>query len=132
MLYCTVNSADQTITTSLLLLLSASSHLHFHCSYDDEWDTYENDVTATTRGRGTAQAGQINIAIAPNDDSSVSGTVRATANQGSAVGGAFTLTNSGVEAYHGINVSAHTVQYGCLAWQRGVLHHVGFCLLTLG
>jgi hypothetical protein len=31
------------------------------CSYDDEWDTYENGVNATTRGRGPAEAGQINI-----------------------------------------------------------------------
>jgi hypothetical protein len=77
-----------------------------YCSYDDEFDTYENDVSATTRGRGTAQAGQINIAIAPNDDTSVSGNVKATAAQGSAVGGVFTLTNGGVESYQGINVSA--------------------------
>jgi hypothetical protein len=76
------------------------------CSYDDEFDTYENDVTATTRGRGPAEAGQINIAIAPNDDSSVSGSVKATAAQGAAVAGAFTLTNAANEAYQGINVSA--------------------------
>jgi hypothetical protein len=44
-------------------------------------------VAATTRGRGTAESGLVNIAIAPNDDASTLGDVRATANQGSAVAG---------------------------------------------
>jgi hypothetical protein len=94
----------------LTLFLALSCPYLCQCSYDDEWDTYENDVTATTRGRGPAEAGQINIAIAPNDDSAVSGTVKATAAQGAAVAGVFTLTNAAVEAYQGINVSAHNVE----------------------
>jgi hypothetical protein len=52
-----------------------------------ENDSPENDVAATTRGRGTAESGLVNVAIAPNDDASTLGDVRATANQGSAVAG---------------------------------------------
>lgn len=50
-------------------------------------------MAATTRGRGTAEAGLISVAIAPNDDASALGDIKATANQGSAVAGAFTITN---------------------------------------
>ncbi|KAF6264575.1 hypothetical protein COO60DRAFT_1457499 [Scenedesmus sp. NREL 46B-D3] len=88
--------------------------------YDDEYDTYENDVSATTRGRGAAEAGQVNIALAPNDDAAVSGTIRATAAQGAAVAGAFTLANAGVEAYQGVNVDARTAEYSAVAGNVGV------------
>jgi hypothetical protein len=109
----------QMLLLTLVLLLPFTA-----CSYDDEWDTYENDVTATTRGRGPAEAGQINIAISPNDDSAISGTVKATAAQGAAVAGALTLSNAAVEAYQGINVSAvSAVKLDLLTWL------LDFCLL---
>lgn len=79
--------------------------------YDQENDSPENDVAATTRGRGTAEAGLISIAIAPNDDASALGDVRATANQGSAVAGAFTETNAYQTAEQGVDVNARTSEY---------------------
>lgn len=79
--------------------------------YDQENDTPENDVAATTRGRGTAEAGLVTLAIAPNDDASALGDVRATANQGSAVAGAFTETNAYATAEQGVDVNARTSEY---------------------
>jgi len=88
--------------------------------YDEENDSPENDVAATVRGRGTAEAGQINIAIAPNDDASVLGDVKATANQGPAVAGAFTLTNSYQTSEQGVDVNARTSEYDAIAGNVGV------------
>jgi hypothetical protein len=88
--------------------------------YDVENDSPENDVAATVRGRGSAQAGQINIAIAPNDDASVLGDVKATANQGPAVAGAFTLTNSYQTSEQGVDVNARTSEYDAIAGNVGV------------
>ncbi|KAF8060350.1 hypothetical protein HT031_004886 [Scenedesmus sp. PABB004] len=88
--------------------------------YDQENDSPENDVAATTRGRGTAEAGQINIALAPNDDAESLGDVKATANQGSAVAGAFTLTNAYGTAEQGVDVNARTSEYQAIAGNVGV------------
>jgi hypothetical protein len=79
--------------------------------YDQENDSPENDVAATTRGRGTAEAGLVSLSIAPNDSAEVLGDVRATANQGSAVGGAFSLTNSFETSEQGVDVNARTSEY---------------------
>jgi len=88
--------------------------------YDQENDSPENDVAATTRGRGTAEAGLVSIAISPNDDASALGDVRATANQGSAVAGAFTETNAYQTAEQGIDVNARTSEYQAIAGNVGV------------
>jgi hypothetical protein len=88
--------------------------------YDVENDSPENDVAATVRGRGTAEAGQINIAIAPNDDAAVLGDVKATANQGSAVAGAFTLSNAYATSEQGVDVNARTSEYNAVAGNVGV------------
>jgi hypothetical protein len=79
--------------------------------YDDENDTPENDVAATTRGRGTAEAGLVSIAVGPNDSAEVLGDVKATANQGSAVAGAFSETNSYETSEQGVDVNARTSEY---------------------
>ena len=79
--------------------------------YDQENDTPENDVAATTRGRGTAEAGLVSIAIAPNDSAEALGDIKATANQGSAVAGAFTETNAYETAEQGVDVNARTSEY---------------------
>jgi hypothetical protein len=79
--------------------------------YDQENDSPENDVAATTRGRGTAEAGLVSIAISPNDAAQVLGDVRATANQGSAAAGAFSLSNSHEIAEMGVDVNARTSEY---------------------
>lgn len=88
--------------------------------YDQENDTPENDVAATTRGRGTAEAGLISIAIAPNDDAEALGDVKATANQGAAVAGAFTETNAYQTAEQGVDVNARTSEYDAVAGNIGV------------
>lgn len=87
--------------------------------YDQENDSPENDVAATTRGRGTAEAGLVSIAIAPNDSALTLGDVRATANQGSAVAGAFTETNAYETAEQGVDVNARTSEYDA-GERRGV------------
>jgi hypothetical protein len=79
--------------------------------YDQENDSPENDVAATTRGRGTAEAGLVSLSIAPNDSAEVLGDVRATANQGSAVAGAFSLANSFETSEQGVDVNARTSEY---------------------
>jgi len=82
-------------------------------------DNYDNDVAATTRGRGAAQAGQINIAVAPNSGAAV-GDVKAIAVQGPATAGAFTLTNGQEEVYQGTTVDARTAEYDAVAVNVGV------------
>lgn len=88
--------------------------------YDQENDSPENDVAATTRGRGTAEAGLVSLAIAPNDSAEVLGDVRATANQGAAVAGAFSLTNSFETSEQGVDVNARTSEYDAVAVNVGV------------
>ncbi|WIA23801.1 hypothetical protein OEZ85_013477 [Tetradesmus obliquus] len=83
--------------------------------YDQENDSPENDVAATTRGRGTAEAGLISVAIAPNDDASALGDIKATANQGSAVAGAFTITNGYATSEQGVDVNSRTSEYQAIA-----------------
>lgn len=88
--------------------------------YDQENDSPENDVAATTRGRGTAEAGLISVAIAPNDDASALGDIKATANQGSAVAGAFTITNGYATSEQGVDVNSRTSEYQAIAGNVGV------------
>lgn len=79
--------------------------------YDQENDSPENDVAATTRGRGTAEAGLVSLAVSPNDAAEILGDVRATANQGSAVAGAFSNVNAYETAEMGVDVNARTSEY---------------------
>jgi len=88
--------------------------------YDQENDSPENDVAATTRGRGTAEAGLLSLAIAPNDDSEILGDVRATANQGSAVAGAASIANSYGTSEQGVDVNARTSEYQAIAANVGL------------
>eukprot|EP00775_Hariotina_reticulata_P003102 gene3102-3381_t len=98
-----------------------AGYLNIQKSYGGkENDSPENDVAATVRGRGAAEAGQINIAIAPNDDAEVLGDIKATSNQGPAVSGAFSLTNSYQTSEQGVDVNSRTSEYDAIAGNVGV------------
>eukprot|EP00775_Hariotina_reticulata_P002157 gene2157-2475_t len=88
--------------------------------YWDELSDPGNAVVASNIGRGPAQAGQINIAISPNQDAKVGGVVAATAVQGSATAGAFTLNNAQAEAETEQQVTAVTAEYTATAGNVGV------------
>lgn len=92
--------------------------------YDQENDSPENDVAATTRGRGAAQAGLISMAIAPNDDAEILGDIKATANQGSAVSGAFSMANAYQTAEQGVDVNSRTSEYDAGATRSCFHSHV--------
>lgn len=94
--------------------------------YTEQGDVYEGDyweelsnpgnaVVATNYGRGTSQAGQMNIAFAPNRDVRIGGTVAATALQGSATAGAFDLGNAYGEVEIDQDVTAVTSEYTATA-----------------
>eukprot|EP00775_Hariotina_reticulata_P003999 gene3999-4249_t len=93
--------------------------------YDDEYDIYNNDVLSTVRGQGSAQAGQVNIAVAPNADAFASGDVRATAAKGPAVAGAFSLANAQREAFQSVTVATMTSQGDSVAGNVGVAQAAG-------
>jgi hypothetical protein len=93
--------------------------------YDTEYDIYNNDVVSTVRGRGSAQAGQVNIAVAPNADAFTSGDVKATAAKGPAVAGAFSLANAHREAYQSVTVATATSAGDSVAGNLGVAQAAG-------
>jgi hypothetical protein len=88
--------------------------------YWDELSNPGNAVVATNYGRGASQAGQINIAVSPNRDIRIGGTVAATAVQGSATAGAFELGNGYGEVELDQDVTAVTSEYTASAGNVGV------------
>jgi hypothetical protein len=88
--------------------------------YWDELSDPGNAVVASNIGRGPAQAGQINMAISPNQDAKIGGVVAATAVQGSATAGAFTLNNAQEQGETEQQVTAVTAEYTATAGNVGV------------
>jgi hypothetical protein len=81
---------------------------------------YGGAVVATNYGRGASQAGQANIAVSPNRDIRIGGTVAATAVQGAATAGAFDLGNGYGEVEVDQDVTAVTSEYTASAGNVGV------------
>jgi hypothetical protein len=88
--------------------------------YWDELSNPGNAVVATNYGRGASQAGQANIAVSPNRDIRIGGTVAATAVQGAATAGAFDLGNGYGEVEVDQDVTAVTSEYTASAGNVGV------------
>jgi hypothetical protein len=88
--------------------------------YWEELSNPGNAVVSTNYGRGPAQAGQINIALSPNSGTRIGGTTVATAVQGPATSGAFTLTNGFGELQTDQDVVAITSEYTAAAGNLGV------------
>jgi hypothetical protein len=88
--------------------------------YWEELSNPGNAVVSTNYGRGPAQAGQINIALSPNSGTRIGGTTVATAVQGSATSGSFTLANGYSELQTDQDVVAITSEYTASAGNVGV------------
>lgn len=88
--------------------------------YWDELSNPGNAVLGTNFGRGTAQGGQVNIAVAPNADVRTGGTVAATAVQGGSTAGAFSLGNGAGDVEIEEDVAAVTAEYTAASGNVGV------------
>jgi hypothetical protein len=88
--------------------------------YWEELSNPGNAVVATNYGRGPAEAGAVSIALSPNQGVRIGGTTVATAVQGSARSGAFTLANGQHELITDQDVVAITSEYTAAAGNLGV------------
>jgi trimeric autotransporter adhesin len=78
-------------------------------------DATQNEVIARVRGRGYAQGGQVNIGLAPNGDSSITGNVVVAADQGDALAAGLTLSNAWGAASNDMSVTSSTSEYVSVA-----------------
>jgi hypothetical protein len=113
------SAVGNAIAGSLLLGYSENDRVRLG-DYDVWDDATEDSTTAVTRGRGAAQAGQINIALAPDGETRILADVGASAEQASAVAGAMNLANSWNTASIDSRSEARTSEYNAISGNIGL------------